>query len=89
MHSSWRAGSASATSRSGLRTYSELRFLEENGVLKYEGKEIDYLEEEGGRITGFECKWAGEKWRVPDAFSSAYPGSQVYLVNHSNVLDYL
>jgi len=55
----------------------------------YDGNEIDYLEEEGGQLTGFECKWGSEKWRVPQAFLSAYPGSQVYLVNRSNVLDYL
>jgi len=55
----------------------------------YDGNEIDYLEEEGGKLTGFECKWGSEKWRVPQAFLSAYPGSQVHLVNRSNVLDYL
>ncbi|NCP16384.1 ATP-binding protein [bacterium] len=55
----------------------------------YDGKEIDYLEEEGGQLTGFECKWGSEKWRVPETFTSAYPGSQIHLVNRLNVLDYL
>ncbi|MGA2491266.1 MAG: ATP-binding protein [Anaerolineales bacterium] len=55
----------------------------------YDGKEIDYLEEEGGQLTGFECKWGSDKWRVPEAFLSAYPGSQVHLVNRTNVLDYI
>ncbi len=55
----------------------------------YDGKEIDYLEEEGGHLEGFECKWGNEKWRVPGEFVSAYPGSDIHLVNRSNILDYL
>lgn len=55
----------------------------------YDGAEIDYLEEEGGQLTVFECKWSAEKWRLPAAFASAYPGSQAHLVNRSNFLDYL
>lgn len=55
----------------------------------YDGKEIDYLEEEGGQLTGFECKWGSDKWRVPEAFLSAYSGSQVHLVNRTNVLDFI
>ena len=53
----------------------------------YAGRGINYLEEEAGQLTGFECKWRAEKWRVPEAFLSAYPGSQVHLVNHSNGLE--
>lgn len=53
------------------------------------GECIPQVEEEGGQLTGFECKWGSEKWRVPETFTSAYPGSQVHLVNRSNVLDYL
>ena len=55
----------------------------------YQGKEIDYLEEEEGRLVGFECKWGTEKWRTPQIFSEAYPNSQVHLVNRSNFLDFL
>jgi len=55
----------------------------------YDGKEIDYLEQEGGRLEGFECKWGNEKWRVPSVFTSTYPGSMVHLVNRTNILEYL
>ena len=55
----------------------------------YDGKEIDYLEEEGGQLEGFECKWGSEKWRIPAAFSSTYPGSKVHLVTRSNVLEFI
>jgi len=55
----------------------------------YDGKEIDYLEEEAGSLTGFECKWKDETWRAPQAFLQAYPGSQVHLATRSNYLQYL
>ena len=55
----------------------------------YDGKEIDYLEEEGGQLVGFECKWSADKWRIPLAFTSTYPGSEVHLVNRSNYLEYV
>ena len=55
----------------------------------YDGQEIDYLEEEGGQLVGFECKWGREKWRVPAVFTTAYPGSEVHLVKRENVLEFL
>jgi hypothetical protein len=55
----------------------------------YDGKEIDYLEEEAGRLTGFECKWKDEAWRPPQAFLQAYPGSQVQLATRQNFMQYL
>ena len=55
----------------------------------YDGKEIDYLEEESGKLVGFECKWGSEKWRVPAGFVSTYPGSEIQLVNRSNFLEFL
>jgi predicted AAA+ superfamily ATPase len=55
----------------------------------YNGNEIDYLEEESGQLTGFECKWSAVKWRKPKLFLDNYPESQVHLVNRLNILDYL
>ncbi len=55
----------------------------------YDGKEIDYLEEEGGRLVGFECKWGNEKWRSPAEFISAYPGSEIHLASRPNFLEFL
>lgn len=54
-----------------------------------EGKEIDYLEEAGGKISGFEIKWLEEKYRAPKLFSEAYPGSEIHLVNRKNYWDRL
>ena len=55
----------------------------------YQGQEIDYLEEEGGRLAGYECKWGNDKWRVPESFITAYPGSEVHLVTRNNILEHL
>lgn len=55
----------------------------------YDGAEVDYLEEAGGRLTGFECKWASDKWRLPAAFGRAYPDSELKLANRETYLTLL
>ena len=55
----------------------------------YDRAELDYLEEEGGRLVGFECKWTAIRWRPPAAFTAAYPESETHLVNRANYLDFL
>ena len=55
----------------------------------YDRAELDYLEEEGGRLFGFECKWTATRWRPPGAFTAAYPESELQLVNRTNYLDFL
>ena len=47
-------------------------------------QEIDYLEEEQGRLQGFEFKWNKKTFRKPRAFLDAYPGSTVELINKDN-----
>lgn len=55
----------------------------------YDGAEIDYLEEAEGRLVGFECKWTATRWRVPGAYTTAYPGAVAHLVNRENYRDHL
>ncbi len=55
----------------------------------YDRAELDYLEEEGGRLVGFECKWTATRWRAPAAFTAAYGNSETHLVNRTNYLDFL
>ena len=55
----------------------------------YDGAEIDYLEEAEGRLVGFECKWTAPNWRVPAAFTAAYPEGSALLVNRANYLGHL
>jgi len=53
------------------------------------GKEIDYIEEAGGVISGFEFKWKKENFIVPKEFVEGYPGSIVKLVNRESYLEFL
>jgi hypothetical protein len=69
--------------------HNQRRYLNKYFWRLYNGTEIDYLEEEDGRITGYECKWSAEKWRKPKVFLDNYPESQLFLVNRNNFFDYL
>ena len=57
----------------------------------YDQKEIDCIEEHGGRLYGYEFKWhAGEIRRVTrKEFSEAYPGSTLVTVNQENFEGFL
>lgn len=55
----------------------------------YDRYELDYVEEEGGLLVGFECKWTEKRWQPPGPFTEAYPGSEVHLVHRENYLDFL
>lgn len=53
-------------------------------------KEIDYLEEEDGRISSFEFKWnPAAKYKYPAQFLEAYPGSSFKVVTPVNVEEFL
>lgn len=55
----------------------------------YGQKEVDYVEEEGGRIRGFEFKWNPKKnVRVPSEFVNTY-GAEYRVVNHANYRQFL
>jgi len=55
----------------------------------YDQKEIDLIEESGGRLTGFEFKWSDAKIREPHQFLNAYPGSAFHLINRNNYLEFI
>ena len=51
----------------------------------YDKKEIDYIEERDGVLTGFECKWSPTApLKVPREFLETYPGSGVTRIDRSN-----
>lgn len=52
----------------------------------YDKKEIDWIEERGGRIYGYEFRWSGGTIRrsVRDEFLRAYPGAQIELIGREN-----
>jgi predicted AAA+ superfamily ATPase len=55
----------------------------------HQRQEVDYLEEEGGRLRGWEVKWRDTRLKVPSAFAAAYPDCPVELVNRENFADFL
>jgi hypothetical protein len=56
----------------------------------YDQKEIDYIEEHGGKLDGFEFKWRGEmKPSTRQAFQAAYPGSELRTITPENFEDFV
>ncbi|MBI5755151.1 ATP-binding protein [Candidatus Peregrinibacteria bacterium] len=56
----------------------------------YASKEIDYIEEVGGRLTAFEFKWnTTKKIRYPSDFASAYHGTAFTVIHPENVADFV
>lgn len=53
-------------------------------------KEIDLIEDQEGRICGYEFKWGANKaLKAPKTFLDAYPGSTVELIDQSNYWRFL
>lgn len=56
----------------------------------YDQKEIDLIEEIGGKMLGFECKWSdAKKIKIPREWLKTYPNSEFVPVNKENFADYL
>jgi predicted AAA+ superfamily ATPase len=53
------------------------------------GAELDYIEEEDGRLRGFEFKYGDKTPRIPVAWTSTYPGSDYSIVNKESWLDFV
>jgi predicted AAA+ superfamily ATPase len=56
----------------------------------YDQQELDWLEEKGEELSGFEFKWSEtKKAKVPTAFAKAYPEATFEVINKSNYLDFI
>ena len=56
----------------------------------YDQQELDWLEEIGDHLAGFEFKWNGiKKAKIPTAFAKAYPDATFQVINKSNYLDFI
>lgn len=55
----------------------------------HQQQEIDLIEEEGGRIEGYELKMNLKKNIIPKIFRDNYPGVKVSVINRSNYRDFL
>ena len=56
----------------------------------YDQQELDWLEELGESLHGFEFKWnEKKKVKIPTAFGKAYPEATFEVINKSNYLDFI
>lgn len=55
----------------------------------YDQKEIDLVEERGGRLHGYEFKWSAARAKKPSEFLSVYQGSDYQVINRDNYLDFV
>lgn len=54
----------------------------------YDQKELDFVEESGGRFAGYEFKWGGGSARGAKAFLATYPGSTAEVIEPANIWDF-
>jgi len=50
----------------------------------YEQQEIDWVEERGGSLYGYEFKWKEDKVKIPAQWKNAYPEASFEVINNSN-----
>lgn len=56
----------------------------------YDQQELDWLEESGENLYGYEFKWSPtKKPKVPVAFANAYPDAGFEVINRQNYLDFI
>lgn len=55
----------------------------------YDRKEIDLIEERGGRLYGYEIKWAAVKQKVPQEWLKAYKKSEYRIITRDNYLEFI
>ena len=54
------------------------------------GNEIDYIEEEDGKLYAFEFKWSPKaNYKVPGKFANNYPGTPVTVIHRDNIEEFL
>lgn len=55
----------------------------------YDQQEIDWVEERGGRLYGYEMKWGKQSAKIPPAWAAAYPDSAFEVVHPGNFRDFV
>lgn len=55
----------------------------------YTGAELDYVEERGGDLFGFEFKFNNKIDKAPGGWAKAYPKSKYQCINRENYLDFV
>lgn len=55
----------------------------------HQQQEIDYLEDDGDHLSGFEIKWGTKKHRIPKVFLSSYKDSTIEKIDKTNFMQFV
>jgi len=55
----------------------------------YDKKEIDLIEEYGGKLYGYEFKWKDDKTKPPKDWLETYNNASYEIINKENFLDFI
>ncbi|MEI6411195.1 MAG: ATP-binding protein, partial [Bacteroidota bacterium] len=55
----------------------------------YTGAELDYIEESGGALRGYEFKWGSKTANAPQTWMENYPEASFECINRENYLDFV
>lgn len=73
-----------------------LKYMHYSGILFspyfwriYTGAELDYIEDQGGQLSGYEFKVRSKGKKAPASFVSTYPNSQYREISRGNYLDFI
>ena len=55
----------------------------------HQQQEIDYLEDNGDLLSGYEMKWGTKKHRIPKVFLSTYKGSTIQKIDRTNFMQFV
>ena len=55
----------------------------------WEGQEIDWVEERGGKLSGYEFKYQKDKVSEPKLWKTTYPQAEFRVINDKNYLDFV
>jgi uncharacterized protein len=78
-----------ASERVKYQNYS-LKYANNYFWRTYDQQELDWLEEENGKLSGFEFKWnENRKTKIPTAYAKAYPEASFEVINKENYLEFI
>lgn len=55
----------------------------------YDKKEIDFVEERDGRLSGYEIKWGPKRVNAPDVWTKTYPDASFEVISKENFLEHV
>jgi hypothetical protein len=55
----------------------------------WSGQEVDFVEERGGKLFGYEFKWSSDKVKLPKLWMETYPQATFNVINKENYFDFI